>query len=119
MLPHFQIGELPAYPVRVACEALADPHLEGKALLSAMAAASGVFYNYTRELKCFDFKVGANKETDEDGEFWGYQVCSSLLLFHVVRILICMVVRVKLCDQIWSQLWRAAELHGAMDADVA
>lgn len=71
------MGELPAYPVRVACEALADPHLEGKALLSAMAAASGVFYNYTHDLGCFDFKVGPNKETDEDGEFWGYQVCAS------------------------------------------
>ena len=73
-----QMGELPAYPVRVACEALADPHLgEGKELLSAMAAASGVFYNYTHALECFDYKVGPNEETDEDGEFWGYQVQNS------------------------------------------
>ena len=69
-----RMGELPAYPVRVACEALADPHLEGKALLSAMAAASSVFYNYTHALECFDYKVGPNEETDEDGAFWGYQV---------------------------------------------
>jgi lysosomal Pro-X carboxypeptidase len=68
------MGELPAYPVRVACEALADPHLEGKALLSAMAAASGVFYNHTHELECFDYKVGPNKESDEDEMLFSYQV---------------------------------------------
>ena len=68
------MGELPAYPVRVACEALADPHLEDKALLFAMAAASGVFYNHTHELECFDYKAGPNKESEEDNEIFSYQV---------------------------------------------
>ena len=49
-----------------ACEALAEEGLQGSQLLSAMATASGVFYNYTHDLNCFDFKAGANKETDED-----------------------------------------------------
>ena len=53
---------------------MADPHLEGEALLSAMAAASGVFYNHSQELKCFDYKVGPNKESDEDEQLFSYQV---------------------------------------------
>ena len=40
-------GELPAYPVRVACEALAEEGLEGTPLLSAFADSLGVFYNYS------------------------------------------------------------------------
>ena len=68
------MGELPPYPVRVACEALADPHLDGKELLSAMAAASGVFYNHTHELECFDYKAGPNKESEEDEKLFSYQV---------------------------------------------
>lgn len=39
---------LPAYPVRVACESLAEVDLSGDALLSAFADALGVFYNYTK-----------------------------------------------------------------------
>lgn len=35
-----------------------------------MANAVGVFYNYTRELTCFDPGFGPNPETDEDGNFW-------------------------------------------------
>ena len=50
--------------------------MEGVHLLAAMAAASGVFYNYTHDLPCFDFKAGANKETEEDSDFWGYQSCT-------------------------------------------
>lgn len=37
---------------------------------SGMANAVGVFYNYTRELTCFDPGFGPNPETDEDGNFW-------------------------------------------------
>lgn len=40
-------GELPAYPVRVACEALAREGLEGTPLLTAFAESLGVFYNYS------------------------------------------------------------------------
>ena len=49
-----------------ACEALAEPHLEGSALMAGMAKAAGVFYNFTHDMPCFDYKVGANQETDED-----------------------------------------------------
>ena len=44
------VGMLPAYPVRVACESLADEDLHGAGLLSAFADSLGVFYNYSKVL---------------------------------------------------------------------
>ena len=28
-----------------------------------------------QDVECYDFKAGANPETDEDGNFWDYQWC--------------------------------------------
>ena len=42
----------------------------------AGADAVGVFYNYSGQLSCFDFNMGVNPDTDEDGDFWGYQYCT-------------------------------------------
>ncbi|EFN56397.1 hypothetical protein CHLNCDRAFT_144962 [Chlorella variabilis] len=67
---------LPAFPVRVACGHLAEPGLDGEALLEGLARAAGVFYNHTGDLPCFSFKQGPNPETDEDADFWGYQYCT-------------------------------------------
>lgn len=47
-------GELPAYPVRVACSHLAEADLRGEALLGALGRAVGVFYNYTGDARCLD-----------------------------------------------------------------
>lgn len=69
-------GELPAYPVRVACRYLSTPNMGGSDLLAGLANAVGVFYNYTRDLSCFDFKMGVNNATQEDADFWGYQYCT-------------------------------------------
>ena len=46
---------LPPYPVRVACEALAEDGLSGRALLAGLAHASSVFYNYSGQLECLDY----------------------------------------------------------------
>jgi lysosomal Pro-X carboxypeptidase len=69
---------LPAYPVRVACQYLADKDLEGEALLSAMTDAVGVFYNATGAVDCFDFgsKSSAGNATEQDATFWDFQFCS-------------------------------------------
>jgi lysosomal Pro-X carboxypeptidase len=69
---------LPAYPVRVACDFLADEDLEGKALLGAMASAVGTFYNATGAIDCFDFdsKSSAGNATEQDATFWDFQFCS-------------------------------------------
>ncbi|GAB4814859.1 hypothetical protein N2152v2_001905 [Parachlorella kessleri] len=69
-------GELPAYPVRAACSHLAEPGLEGEALLASLAQAVGVLYNNSGSQECLSFKQGANPETDEVADFWGYQYCT-------------------------------------------
>ena len=50
------LGLLPAYPVRVACESLAEDGLRGRALLAGLAQASAVFYNYSGQLDCLDYR---------------------------------------------------------------
>ncbi|KAK9841268.1 hypothetical protein WJX74_002844 [Apatococcus lobatus] len=69
-------GILPAFPMRTACSHLADPHLDGPGLLQGLARAAGVFYNYSGQLECMNWAVGPNPETQEDGDFWGYQSCT-------------------------------------------
>ena len=63
-------GTLPPYPFRVACGgAMADPKLlnkGGDALLSALADAVGVYYNYSKTQECFDTQHGSNDDSDED-----------------------------------------------------
>ncbi|KAI8473311.1 MAG: serine carboxypeptidase S28-domain-containing protein [Monoraphidium minutum] len=81
-------GELPAFPMRVACAALVAPapSRAGRGgdgtgeLLTALADAVGVFYNYTSDLACYDPGFGPNPETDEDGNFWDYQWCTEMLM---------------------------------------
>lgn len=50
------VGTLLAYPVRVACEELADHQLRGVPLLNGLARGCSVFYNYSGSLECLDFK---------------------------------------------------------------
>ena len=65
-------------PMRAACEYLAEPNLEGDALLAGLASAAGVFYNFSgQNLECFDWSAGPNEESEEDTDFWGYQWCGS------------------------------------------
>lgn len=49
-------GTLPAFPVRVACKNLAQPHLQGEQLLSKFADAIGVFFNHSGHLSCYDYR---------------------------------------------------------------
>ena len=77
-------GTLPPYPFRVACGgAMADPTLPNKggdALLSALADAVGVYYNYSKTQECFDTQHGSNDDSDEDGELWDYQYCTEMFM---------------------------------------
>ncbi len=41
-------GEMPAFPVRVACEFMKEENMPSDALLSAFADSLGIFYNYTK-----------------------------------------------------------------------
>jgi len=49
-------GTLPAFPMRVACEAMAEKGLSDAQLLSGLATAAGVFYNYTGNVPCFNYR---------------------------------------------------------------
>ena len=49
------LGELPAYPVRVACDSLGEKDMAGERLLAGLAGAVGVFYNYSGTLECLDY----------------------------------------------------------------
>ena len=66
-------GSLPAFPVRVACSALAKPNPTISKLLDGLATAAGVFYNYSGSLPCFDLNDGPNPETMGAADFWDYQ----------------------------------------------
>lgn len=41
-------GEMPAFPVRVACEFMKKENMPTDELLSAFADSLGIFYNYTK-----------------------------------------------------------------------
>ena len=49
-------------------------------LHAGMAAAASVFYNYSGSVACLDPRAGVNPETDEDGDFWGYQYCTEMFM---------------------------------------
>jgi hypothetical protein len=71
-------GELPAFPMRVACGYLAGSALTGDALLAGLRDAAGVFYNNTHDKKCYNISQGVNPATSDDGELWDYQFCTEM-----------------------------------------
>lgn len=56
------------YTHRVPC--LQDASLEGPSLVTAMADAVGVFYNWSGTVPCFDWSAAVNNDTKEDSDFW-------------------------------------------------
>ena len=50
------VGVLPAFPMRVACEFLAEEDPADEYLLTGLAQAAGIFYNYSQELPCFNYR---------------------------------------------------------------
>jgi lysosomal Pro-X carboxypeptidase len=69
---------LPAYPVRVACGALAAP-LTGVPLLEGVREAIAVLYNASRDLPCFDVDVNpyTHPAAPYDG-IWDFQQCTEM-----------------------------------------
>jgi lysosomal Pro-X carboxypeptidase len=68
---------LPAWPVRAACEALADPGLatgDPWRLLAAFEAAGSVFNNATQNIACYDVPA----DYWLDGQ-WDYQWCTETI----------------------------------------
>lgn len=87
-------GTLPAWPVRVACEALNFPtsSASNATLLEGLREAVSVYYNYTRTeeggqgggggegLQCFDLAAGVNEESQLVEDHWTYQFCTEMFM---------------------------------------
>lgn len=73
-------GELPAYPMRTACQPLSQEGLTGPALLEGLRQAVGTFYNFSGHLPCYNYSEGPNPETDDDSNFWDYQACTEMVM---------------------------------------
>eukprot|EP01023_Acetabularia_acetabulum_P045962 TRINITY_DN468_c0_g2_i1.p1 TRINITY_DN468_c0_g2~~TRINITY_DN468_c0_g2_i1.p1 ORF type:complete len:519 (-),score=99.62 TRINITY_DN468_c0_g2_i1:189-1745(-) len=69
-------GYLPAYPMRVMCNYLKDPSLEGVQLLSSFAKSVGLFYNSTQNLECFDLDPSVNNASAIIDDLWNVQFCT-------------------------------------------
>ncbi|GMI11797.1 hypothetical protein TrVE_jg6518 [Triparma verrucosa] len=74
-------GTLPAFPVRVACEFLAED-LTGDdktdEWLAGLSNFAGVYYNYTSELSCNKLSSPVNPESEIVNTLWNYQYCSQI-----------------------------------------
>lgn len=72
-------GELPRFPMNVACTKCAEALAGRKGLLACLRDAVGVFFNATHDRSCFDVAVEANKETSEVSNLWDYISCTDLV----------------------------------------
>ena len=76
-------GTLPAYPVRVACDKLMDQVAVSnstEALLEGVREAALVYYNFSSTLPCLNWHDASDAETQEDGDFWGWQYCTEMFM---------------------------------------
>ncbi len=75
-------GVLPAWPVRVACEALDFPTeaASNATLLEGMRAAVSVYYNATADVACYDLHAGVNEESQVVEDHWNRQFCSEMFM---------------------------------------
>lgn len=76
-------GMLPPFPIRAACEHLAEDLFDAKDLtpwLRGLAAFGGVYYNYSHSLTCNQISAPVNNESSIVEELWNYQYCSELFM---------------------------------------
>jgi|EP00982_Pelagococcus_subviridis_P011079 lysosomal Pro-X carboxypeptidase len=106
-------GTLPAYPMRVACDAAVgferlsgdgghghDDDDDDAGLLSALADAVGVFYNHSGDAACFDIRAGVNEDSRRDGDGWDWQFCTEQFMPSS---------RDGERDMFWKQPWNESE----------
>ena len=74
-------GYLPAFPVRVACESLAEDMTADdkvKEWLIGLDDFVGVYYNYTGTLECNSLSAPVNNESQIVNALWNYQYCTQI-----------------------------------------
>nr|AYV89001.1 lysosomal Pro-X carboxypeptidase isoform X2 [Tetranychus truncatus] len=70
---------LPAYPIGVLCSKLPDSTKQDKPLLVDLFHAISVYYNYSGQRSCFDYRD--NSEGGRlGGDGWGFQSCTEMVL---------------------------------------
>jgi len=99
-------GDLPAWPVRVACDEFVGVDVaDTPALLVAVREAAAVFYNATGTLKCHE--LPADKTYDG---IWDYQWCTELL---------CQVIFVYMYIHIIEYMYPHTHIHVVLIHQVA
>lgn len=73
------LANLPAWPVKAACNRLTDIYTKQEYLLPAISAASQVFTNYTGTLKCLN-ATGSADPSDLGTLGWSFQVCNEMVM---------------------------------------
>ncbi|GFN81535.1 lysosomal pro-x carboxypeptidase-like [Plakobranchus ocellatus] len=68
------LADLPGWPIKEACKSLLKP-LSGKPLLQALSKVTGLYFNYTGNAKCIDWKESGSTPT-LGYQGWDYQVGS-------------------------------------------
>jgi len=72
------LADLPAWPVEAACSYLRD-YKKGKDLLIALSKVTNMYFNYTGQAKCIDWK---NTDTTPSLGYrgWEYQSCTEMVM---------------------------------------
>lgn len=76
-------GSLPPFPVRVACESLAEDLTHDdrtEEWLHGLASFAAVYYNYTGSIMCNTLSAPVNEESRIVNELWDYQYCSQIFM---------------------------------------
>lgn len=71
---------LPPWPVRAACQHLAEPNLTGTDALTALGAAVSVYFNATGDVDCYGGSGSGSDATDDDGNLWSWQYCAEMFM---------------------------------------
>ena len=74
-------GQLPAFPIRVACESLStDWTGDEQRWLRSLSEFGGVYYNYSQTLECNRLSGPVNNESSTVEMLWNYQYCSEIFM---------------------------------------
>lgn len=89
-------GDLPSFPVRVACEFMNINSTDPATLFLAFKNAVGVFYNVTNDVGCYDIHGSVNNATAREILYWSYIYCTEIMV---------PIGQNGITDMFWSAPW--------------
>lgn len=72
------LAPLPAWPIKVVCSNINRNDYSDEDLVKAIAAAAGVYANYTGATKCIDLSSSATSNLGDLG--WSFQSCTEMVM---------------------------------------